>query len=496
MGKVDSKHETLKIDFSEISARMDEGISDFVFDNCSYEPAFACLSMNNNAEDISTLDFDFRYPEGMEATISFEVIIPSETAAVQNQISVFVNEQPLEKELAIVENLALVKGSRPQKLFVITLTIHLDLVRPDKNHLRLINVSDYTKLLIKSICMDFYTPIDRAHWMSYLNDDVYIGDINIPGTHDAAAIRTNYFPSDLLPITAHSLYACHKTSILQQLNSGIRILDIRLRVNVDPATNAYTFSTCHGSIGSLIRINEYEPFLTVLNTCATFLQTNPTECLIMTLKMDDWSSYENDAVNVLNALNAVLTGYPVFVGGLNSTLDDVRGRIFLLNRIDTSFRFGYPISWRENTNGSFAIDTAQNRQLNLLYVQDQFKSLQDRSEKINLVTAAFQRKQTLVPTCIVLNFASATATCGITGIYVMDAIINYIGDPLSFNCIPTDQRHRIGWILLDYEDTVYTSPTYGQMDVVAVIIDSNFGLNRYPQPFSVHAKSWVDILTE
>ncbi|XP_075247118.1 uncharacterized protein LOC142340428 [Convolutriloba macropyga] len=58
-------------------------------------------------------------------------------------------------------------------------------------------------------------------WMSQLDDDKYISQVTIPGTHDTAA---NFRNSHLCTIFCW----CQNLSIPEQLDSGVRFLDIRL----------------------------------------------------------------------------------------------------------------------------------------------------------------------------------------------------------------------------------------------------------------------------
>jgi hypothetical protein len=79
--------------------------------------------------------------------------------------------------------------------------------------------------------------------MSALPDDILISDINIPGSHNAAAINTR----------RRTRWACQDHSISEQLEKGIRLLDIRLKPKKQhrhtAAGTAFDFVTCHGHLG-------------------------------------------------------------------------------------------------------------------------------------------------------------------------------------------------------------------------------------------------------
>ena len=55
-------------------------------------------------------------------------------------------------------------------------------------------------------------------WMTHIPDAYLISEINLPGTHDSCTCRVQF------PFFSK----CQQTTIAQQLNSGIRFLDIRV----------------------------------------------------------------------------------------------------------------------------------------------------------------------------------------------------------------------------------------------------------------------------
>lgn len=74
---------------------------------------------------------------------------------------------------------------------------------------------------LREASVDIYQdPIAQPNWMAPIHDNTLIGNINIPGTHDSAAIQR------ILP----TFYACQNYSIRDQLKFGVRALDVRLEV--------------------------------------------------------------------------------------------------------------------------------------------------------------------------------------------------------------------------------------------------------------------------
>jgi len=61
-------------------------------------------------------------------------------------------------------------------------------------------------------------------------------------------------------------------------------------------------------------------------------------------------------------------------------------------------------------------------------------------------------------------------------VYIQDSLLNYFG-----NNRPT----TFGWTMLDYEAQAFKTDKYDSLDVVKVIISSNFQYKEYPEKFKV-----------
>jgi hypothetical protein len=296
------------------------------------------------------------------------------------------------------------------------------------------------------------TPTSNTEWMRHLSDNVLISEINIPGSHDAAAINT----------WITTPYACHNYSITDQLKYGIRLLDVRLQVSQSGST--FKFMTCHGDLGSSIGMNTYQSFPSLLDECNVFLDKYSSEVILMSLKVDDWSNTKDENA-AKAALADLLRSYPTTAQASMPNLGSVRGKIFLYNRINNSLDLGVPIDWSNNTDGSNA-KSSPNRLYNV-YVQDRYEGLPTTGAnklKFDLVTDAFLQKRSGE---VVWNFASATWK-GVFGVYIMGDLLNYFGANVASNRLTT-----FGWTLFDYSLNYYNTNTYGAMNIVQLIISSN-----------------------
>ncbi|MFF5422426.1 phosphatidylinositol-specific phospholipase C domain-containing protein, partial [Streptomyces misionensis] len=106
-------------------------------------------------------------------------------------------------------------------------------------------------------------------WMAAVPDGTELRALTIPGSHDSGARYGG-------PWTE-----CQNTTIAEQLNSGIRFLDVRCRVT------GGSFAIHHGASYQNMMFGD------VLVACRDFLAAHPTETVLMRVKQE--YSEESDA---------------------------------------------------------------------------------------------------------------------------------------------------------------------------------------------------------
>lgn len=148
------------------------------------------------------------------------------------------------------------------------------------------------------------------NWMSDIKDDIKISEISIPGTHDSGADYGCDGVPDELALTQN-------WTITQQLENGIRYLDIRCR------RTGTTFSIHHDKCYQKMQFGD------VLKDIKTFFAKNPSETIIMRLKQ------EHDATDGSEKFEEIFKKYYVandwYVGASIPKLKDVRGKIVLID---------------------------------------------------------------------------------------------------------------------------------------------------------------------
>jgi 1-phosphatidylinositol phosphodiesterase len=154
---------------------------------------------------------------------------------------------------------------------------------------------------------------DRAFWMEHLDDARSLSSLTIPGSHDSGAL---YSVGDLAG-------KCQDLSISEQLQAGIRYLDVRLQ-----ASNEGLY-VVHGFV------NEGQSFKTLLSSVTSFLSNHYSETVLLSVKEEASPRFS------MESFDDLLKGYvadkdfrSLFYTGrtLPKTLGDARQKMVLLSR--------------------------------------------------------------------------------------------------------------------------------------------------------------------
>ncbi|MGW8766443.1 phosphatidylinositol-specific phospholipase C [Streptomyces sp. NPDC055815] len=149
--------------------------------------------------------------------------------------------------------------------------------------------------------------VDVRAWMGAQGDGTDLRRLTIPGTHDSGARFGGAWSE------------CQNTTIAQQLDSGVRFLDVRCRVT------GGSFAIHHGASYQNMMFGD------VLVACRDFLAAHPSETVLMRVKQE--YSEESDAT-----FRAVFDDYldnrgwrSLFrIGDSLPLLGEARGRVVLL----------------------------------------------------------------------------------------------------------------------------------------------------------------------
>ncbi len=164
-------------------------------------------------------------------------------------------------------------------------------------------------------------------WMTSLPDDMRIIDLNIPGTHDAGTARVTAFTWDWAQ--------CQDWTITEQLNNGIRYLD--LRVSGDGLIN-------HGGVACWRSTFKHLFLDHVVDYVDSFLKSHPGETVFLQVKS------EGRKGNAAGAINRFTNRDHLYRGNKNLNelnLGDVRGKFVLFSR-QSGVNNAYHCSWTDN----------------------------------------------------------------------------------------------------------------------------------------------------
>lgn len=180
-------------------------------------------------------------------------------------------------------------------------------------------------------------------WMSKLNDDSSLMSLSIPGTHNSSTCY-KALPS----------VRCQAVSVTKQLNSGIRFLDLRCQEEKG------NLILVHGSFPISLSGTKY--LVDVLNECYEFLENNPSEAILMSLKREGRGDGTDQEFSKL-LYNKFVDKDRWWTRPEFPTLGNARGKIVLIRRfnLDSSLENVHEpgLSWGVNAE-NWAYNTPNN----------------------------------------------------------------------------------------------------------------------------------------
>ena len=229
---------------------------------------------------------------------------------------------------------------------------------------------------------------DYASWMKKLDDSTSLRNINMPGSHDSMAL---YSIADLAG-------QCQSLSLEDQLNLGVRFIDIRLQLNNNK------LKVVHGIVDERASFND------VTSVVESFLEKNPSEMIIMSIKEE--ADAKSSSISFEDSLKTYLDK-EVYLKekALPSHLGDVRGKVILLSRYSNP-TIGVPAydGWEDSTSFTLPND---------IYVQDTYK-IKSSSDKQDEIIKCFKEEGHALK----INFLSAYKTGYIPPSYAPSAALD------------------------------------------------------------------------
>jgi len=288
--------------------------------------------------------------------------------------------------------------------------------------------------------------IEGKNWMSFIGDQRPLNFMSIPGSHDAGALY-NYD----LPIIGTVTYAqTQNKSIKDQLNFGVRFLDIRCKNDSNG-----NFQIFHGST------DQKQTFDSVLNTCKEFLKNNPSETIIMSVREENSSSggdrFYKDFMAYSNKSEYENLFY---LDNYIPTLGEVRGKIVLIRRFYSESKCGIntysSAIWPDN-----AMTSTINSDGVKFYFQDAY-TVKSNAEKFQQIfdtneLSKDEKKLSRDKRMFYFNFTSGQTGSG----NKIKNVSNYINPKLIDYYMQSDNKNNFyGMVITDFMSADLASVIY------------------------------------
>ncbi|XP_048116844.1 1-phosphatidylinositol phosphodiesterase-like isoform X2 [Alosa alosa] len=153
-------------------------------------------------------------------------------------------------------------------------------------------------------------------WMKSIDNNKFISDITVPGTHDTMALHWGSFVE------------CQAWSLETQLKAGIRYLDLRVKMwNKE-------LKLVHGYFSQHITLPE------VLSIIQTFLKDYVSEAILVRVKLENVTQ-KQDAKNLIESFLKDNPDIETWDKSNVPSMGDVRGKIVFIQKEE--FTLGIPI---------------------------------------------------------------------------------------------------------------------------------------------------------
>lgn len=245
--------------------------------------------------------------------------------------------------------------------------------------------------------------LNGGNWLSSIDGSALITSLNIPGTHDSAATFTTFL----------WISKTQKLTVAQQLEAGVRYLDMRFEMRNGDFFSVHSAADCKKSAGLFA---EKLTAADTINECRRFLENHPSETVLFLLKEENSDCGES----FFDAFYSQYIGENQDVWYLKNrtpSLDEVRGKIVLLRAVSVNeekyddSNSGINFLRYPYVGGTETIDFRlrdiypvqnENAPYSHMFVQDSYKLAP--SKKVDAVSAFWEEE--LDPACYNINMTN------------------------------------------------------------------------------------------
>lgn len=316
------------------------------------------------------------------------------------------------------------------------------------------------------------------NWITPLDDNIYLTQLSIPGTHDTFTYAEFSFDG------LSGVWARTQTEgfdITQQLQMGIRAFDFRIARG---GTGIFVDNTVwfyHGVVRIKLKFEEG------LKSLISYLDANPGECAVVLVRHEteintlygqsDWAS----KVNTILADSNISSHIVPYSSEL--TLGDVRGKIVILTRMEDQYEsttlsgYGRLYGWAHGEEGVKTATVSSSEGTFPVWIQDKYSiessdpGLKWRSVKGFMDDAA---NLTGHSTLVINHTSGYVGTLSDASQYIENAGNT---NPKAYEYLTGNEKPvgNVGIIMMDYvgSRTVSGTDVYGDL-LPQAIIDNNY----------------------
>ena len=415
-----------------------------------------------------------------EATTEMDITIKAPQAIILTGISARVNEEVVafaEFQNSNVENhVTLAKGEGIRFSFPMLPATGELTIRLHTTGSQIIEQSVSGEVTAGTVCtlvFDSFTVTSGNNWMGALDDDRYVSQVSLPGTHDAATGDG----------TSFSLGKTQSLTLQEQWNMGIRVFDLRpgyKKVRQGWFKYVNQLHIYHGIVSTKTSWDE------AIDCLTANLAANPDEFAIVIMRFENDSPLYNDR----STWNSLMSSY------LNSELPtackvdfrpdlkvkDVRGKLLILSRdsyADSPITGGFISGWSHSETGSTSGSIwGKNSSTATLNIQDYYSVTNTNQKWSSICNFMDWAGSASTQTWTINHTSGYTGSTGSNATYCKNAANN---NPAAYRYIIDNDRidGNVGIIMMDHAgsrttksgSTTYT--VYGDL-LPQAIIDNNF----------------------
>ena len=282
-----------------------------------------------------------------------------------------------------------------------------------------------------------------VNWMKNVEEEIFLGDMVIPGTHDSATayVQLPYF------------MRCQSLTVKQQLEAGYRYLDIRLNEERGKLFFYHSFANCKNGIMPWANALELAD---VLEPVCDFLTEHPTETVIFVIKQEGSGDMEQSQT-VLQ--NYVMKNQELWLlTDKVPTLGEARGKIVLFRRYSDAAglgtQAGIALGWSDQ-GGSELQESHMNKETKDgvdFYIQDRYNyTVSDK--KTGMKDGLMQAINLAGTNSLRISFASTAGPNSLHHPYNIAKKMNAWFKKQQF-------EGNLGWVLFDHGNATLAESVY------------------------------------